>query len=486
MFADRITALTERSDTELDAHIRELELARRRLDAELAATVAVADHRGVHLVDGHRSMGAYLRATCNWSNADIARVRSAARLVDTHPVVGDAWSDGRIGASQVAELARVHGNRRVRDRLGEFVPVLLEHAEQLPHREFATVVDRFTMLADVDGTHDDRDAIEGRTARVVDAGGALDVAAHGGDRLTTAEFLAIFDRFVDAEFHSDNQAAAAAAAAGTPEPVRRSRAQRKFDALISMARAAAAQEGMGAPSAEPLVSILCDRHIWSWVVAQSGLGAATDLTGVSIDPFTGLPARNDLLVDLVGDPAELVNRRCQTTSGVQLHPFDVLRAALSGHVRRVVLGARSVPINMGRSSRLFTGAARDAARLLVEWCDQPGCDVPASICQVDHSIEWADGGVTDQENAGIECGPHNRDKHRTKRRTRRSTNGRIYTFRPDGTIMLPVGCRPPPFDDPYPDSEPDDDPGIVDPDPDVELMNAAARNRAALLSLSAI
>jgi hypothetical protein len=474
MFADRITALTERSEAELDAHIRDLEAQRRRLDAELAAAIAVADHRGLHRVDGHRTMGAYLRATCNWSNADIARMRSAARLVDTHPTAGDAWADGAVGTSQVVDLARVHGNRRVRHRLAEFLPTLLDHAERLPHRDFAAVLARFVIFADVDGTHDDRDAIDGRSARVVEAAGALDVAAHGGSALTAAEFLAIFERFVEQEFDADRTATPSA----TPDDgaTRRTRAQLRFDALIAMSRAAAAHVGLDAPPANPLVSILCDQHTWSWVIAHSGLGSATDLTGASIDPFTGLPTPSDVIDDLLGAPEDLANRRCQTTNGVQLHPFDVLRAALSGHVRRVVLGARSVPIDLGRSSRLFTGAARDAARLLVEWCDHPGCDVPARICQVDHGVEWEDGGATDQDNAGSRCGPHNRHKHRTKRRTRRAVDGRTYTFRPDGTVILPVGCRPPQFDDPVDTATDDDDPI------ETAAAIAAARNRTALLA----
>lgn len=346
------------------------------------------------------------------------------------------------------------------------------------------MLQRLVSLADTDGTHDRRDAIDARTAQVTDIDGSLDVRASGGDALTTSGYLAVFERFVDAEFQADHDARRTAAENGDDVPAGRTRRQLRFDAMIAMARAAAAHNGYGSPS-EPLVSILCDQHTWSWIIAHSGLGSATSLDGGSIDPFTGLPQPAELIDDLLGDPEQLPTRRCETTNGVPLHPDDVLRAALSGHVRRVILDAKSVPINLGRARRVFTGAARDAARLLVDWCDHPGCDVPASVCQVDHSVGWSSDGRTDQDNAGIECGRHNRHKHRNRYRTRRAMNGRMYTIRPDGTIILPVGCRPPIFD-PDPDDDDDDD---HDPDaPELtaaeqQTLVAAARNRVALLSL---
>ncbi len=266
MFIDRISALVEATDADLDARIRELETQRRHVEAELAAAIAVADGRSVHLADGHRSMKGYLRATCNWSSGEVSRLRGAARLIDAHSTIGDAWFDGQIGSSQVTELSKVHGNQRVAGRFGEFVPVLIEHAETLPYDDFRVVVQRFVLLADADGAHNDRDAIDARTASVAEVGGALDVRASGGDRLGAAEFMAIFERFVDAEFHRDlaahRESRCAMDGARALSALRTGR-QRRFDALLAMARAAAAHQGLGSKT-EPLVSILCDQRTWSW------------------------------------------------------------------------------------------------------------------------------------------------------------------------------------------------------------------------------
>ncbi|MEL6892845.1 MAG: HNH endonuclease signature motif containing protein, partial [Actinomycetota bacterium] len=228
--------------------------------------------------------------------------------------------------------------------------------------------------------------------------------------------------------------------------------------------------------------LLVYQHTMSRVIAHAGLGSATSLTGNSIDPFTGLPMANDALEDLLGEPGDFLERRCETDTGVPLRPTDVLRSLLSGRLRRVVLGAERQVVDLGRSSRVFTGAARDAATLLAITCDHPGCDVPADWCQVDHSTEWHELGPTDQANAGVECRHHNVDKHRRRRRTRRAGDGRMYTFRPDGTIMLPVGCRPPRFD---PDGDDPDDhhDGATNGDPteaDVRYLADMARARLAV------
>ena len=77
-------------------------------------------------------------------------------------------------------------------------------------------------------------------------------------------------------------------------------------------------------------------------------------------------------------------------------------------------------------------------------CTHRGCGIPATLCDVDHRSEWAsDGGSTDQANAMPLCGSHDRWKHANSIRSRRSSSGRLFLIRPDGTTVLPVGARQP-------------------------------------------
>lgn len=130
-----------------------------------------------------------------------------------------------------------------------------------------------------------------------------------------------------------------------------------------------------------------------------------------------------------------------------MHPQHLLLAVLTGWVRRVLIDRRSVVVDMSEKARCFTGSARIAATLLHDACIHPGCEVPADRCQVDHNDEHHAGGPTTQEKGQPICSPHNRFKHRARRRTRRADNGRLYNIRADGSVVLFVGESPPTFTD---------------------------------------
>ncbi len=447
MFEAVVSHLVDLTDEELHERLGELELQQRETQAELAAAIAVADSRVLYQRDAHRSMKGYLKATCNWSAHEVARWRSWAAAVNAHAEVGDAWRRGRIGSAQVNKLAQTHGNRRVRDHLPAFVSQLVANAEELCFEDFAVTVDHFVQLADVDGAHDERDdAIEHRRARVDKNGAALDMSVFGGDGVTTDEVIGIYEAFCAAELDRDlaTRAALHGSDAGNHELARTAAAARKTATIASWLRCAAA--GHGAAAAQTVVNIVVDSKTFARMLAAAGL-APTSIDGVSVDPFTGLPASNTLLKDLMVDPAALQSIKCETDRGVPVHPHDVLRAALAGHVRRVVLDSNGHVVDFGRKKRLFEGPGREAAKLLVTRCQHPGCDLPSAWSDVDHNKEWVDQGETNQANAGVLCARHNRAKHHLGLARRRAANGADYTFRADGTIILPVGARIPQFDD---------------------------------------
>lgn len=67
MITERFEELVAMPAAALDTHVRDLELQRRRLAAELAAATAVVEQRMQFLDDGHRSMSGYLKANLNCS-----------------------------------------------------------------------------------------------------------------------------------------------------------------------------------------------------------------------------------------------------------------------------------------------------------------------------------------------------------------------------------------------------------------------------------
>jgi hypothetical protein len=285
--------------------------------------------------------------------------------------------------------------------------VLLEQAEQLSFDDARTCLRRWEVLADVDG--------------------ALHLRASGGDALSTAEIIAIFDAELERQFHADVTERARLHGPDAPSSLLpRTDAQRRFDALQTIFRKAVTAPADGRMPAT-LVNIVVDQRTHEEALARHG--------------FVPFP---EGLVEV-----DLSKRRCETDTGITLLPDDVVRASLLGHVRRVVMNSAGVVIEMGRRQRLFTGAAREAAKLMATKCDHPGCGVACAFAQVDHMIEWSDDGTTDPENSSIACGRHNPTKH-THYRVKRTGRGYVIYHRRDGSPMMAVGRR-------HPDELPPDD-----------------------------
>ncbi|MBI4882961.1 MAG: HNH endonuclease, partial [Actinobacteria bacterium] len=128
------------------------------------------------------------------------------------------------------------------------------------------------------------------------------------------------------------------------------------------------------------------------------------------------------------DPAH----RCETVDGIVIDPHDMLVAAALGHIRRIVLDSAGVAVDVGRKQRLFTGPMRDAVIIGNRRCIWPGCQRPATQCQADHLLPYANAGPTATYNGGPACDPHNRWKTRGYR-TWRDPTGQWHHYRPDNT-----------------------------------------------------
>jgi hypothetical protein len=371
----------------------------------MAQVVGRMDELGLHRADGHASVAGLLRVA-GWSNAEVRRARQLANLVETEPDIAAELSSGRLGVAQSHDLARARASPRVGGQLSEVVPIMLQHAERLSHREFQLVVRRWESLADTDGADQTAEAAhDGRDANVVELGEEIVVRANGATG-PGAILRDVFDRFVAAEWDRDwaltkDAFGDDASAALMP----RSNAQRRFDALVAIFQRAAAAEP-DARAAEPLVNLVVDVHTLDALI-------------------NGNPT-------LPTPPPEPRRRRCETVDGVALRPVDIASGIWWGRVRKVVVDDTGVVIAMGRRQRLFTGAAREAVMLQAFRCVAAGCDVPLRRCQADHLRDWQHAGVTDPWNGGPLCGRHNRMKN-TGYRITRDPAGYWHTHRPDGT-----------------------------------------------------
>ncbi len=394
---------------QLERVLFELDGVRRRVETLIAETVGVAERTVAYADDGHASVSGWARATCNWSSSDTKAMVQCGRMLHAVPVAATATHRGSVGVSQTRLLARVFANPRCAEQFPDSAGLLVDHAATLSYDDFAVVVRRWEALADTDGAHGQHQRAHNfRDAHVAIVGERVYLDAQGGV-LAGAMIEEIFERFCKAEFHADwdtgvNQWGDRM----VPALLERTDAQRRFDALLAVFTTAAASGAVG--TFDPLVNIVVDQITYEHHLTQLAGGACAPI-----------------------DPASVDQRRCETSTGHQIDPVDIIAASLTGHVRRVVFDTAGVVIDLGRRSRLFTGGARDAVFLGNRQCIWPGCTQHSGRCQTDHSTPWATGhGPTNPDNGAPMCARHNLFKQHGYR-TWRDPTGQWHTYRPDGT-----------------------------------------------------
>lgn len=415
---EQLAALTE---TELESLIVANDAQLRRREVLQAMAVAEFGRRGGHLRDGHRSIMAWCRGHLRWSSARAARtVRTGEALGEMPQVCGQA-RDGRIPVDHLDDLGRVVANDRVRDHLGDADPLFASLMPRLFHWQWKASLQRWLQLADADGVQRSHQvAHEARRAGVRFVGEQAVFEAEGGT-LEGVFLREVLERFIEAEWLADCDEAKERL--GTDRVIAadlcRTHRQRSFDALVAVFRAAA-----GAPvapsSPDPLINVVIDDD--------------------TADRLMRLIAGEDTRPKM---PAVFQQHRCETIDGVPLSDAAAIELMLIGRLRRVLVAPDGVVLDMGRSRRLFSGAAREAAMLADPRCFWPGCERTTGHCETDHLLEWAKGGSTSPRNAGRACRHHNVFRTAHGYTARREHDGRWAVRRPDGScvgdVEVPVG-----------------------------------------------
>jgi hypothetical protein len=87
------------------------------------------------------------------------------------------------------------------------------------------------------------------------------------------------------------------------------------------------------------------------------------------------------------------------------------RLGCDAGVTRVVFGAGSAVLDVGRATRVPATATRRAVQARDRGCVWPGCHRPASWGEVHHLRHWAQGGSTDLANLVLICRAHHWKVH---------------------------------------------------------------------------
>jgi hypothetical protein len=403
LIADGVSMVSAR---EAAAYLRQLETAARKLRAvQINAQVAI-DASGVYGADGHSSAKVMVRHCARLSPGAAACRQRGARMSTALLDVHASLQHGALGIDYFDLLAQVWANPRVRDAMVDAQDWFLRISARLSFTDFQIEVRTWERLADEDGPEPagGRDH-EKRSVSLEQDSVGLGWELKGGFGPQQGDQVDdILGHYADAERLADwEKARAEHGDNATEADLPRTEQQRRADAVWQMSLDAASNPESGCPD---IVNNVVWDHATYEEMARRFAGAASE----PLDPYTSV---------------------CRTLNGTPLDPTEAFATALVTKIRRVVVDSSGVVIDMGRA-RFFTGGARLAVQLGDSSCPWPGCAVPVTRCEVDHTVDHSKGGHTEPHNGGPFCGKHNRWKQKGFA-VWRDPIGVWHTYRPDGS-----------------------------------------------------
>ena len=377
-----------------------LERHRSRLEALWAVVVGRFEAAGGPQVDGAWSAGNWVAARTGCrrgtANGRVGLARKLARM----PATAAAYAQGALTEGHVRALAGAL-NARTAERFAEYEARLVAEATRLSAEATARMIAFWLRHADPDGpepgpedgpdTCHIAETLEGRLK------GRFDL---GGD--TAARIKALLDEKVTELLARDRTLAKVDPSdplAGQPM------AQRRARALIELIDTGA--------SATPTAA---RRPLF---VIHTNLDTITE-TG---DPFAWRET-------LEADWSSLLPRHVR-----DLHACDA-------SIARLVLSAKGVPLDLGRSVRTATAHQRHALAARDHGCAVPGCDRPPAWCDAHHIVHWTRGGRSDLHNLVLTCRHHHTRIHQGHLHVHMHHERPRFT-RPDGTILREPQREPP-------------------------------------------
>jgi hypothetical protein len=336
-----------------------------RLGAVRARLAAAVDDRRVWADDGSRSCAAFIARRRNCSRSSAATAIRLGHALDRMPEVATDAAAGLLGADQLRELAACQ--RFAPEAFAEAEATLVDHARSLGYQDFVRVAAAWRAAADAVAAERDADRVHQRRHLIWHRrpDGTLQIQSGELDPIGAEAFLSELERLEQQLFDADWADATERCNGDVRNShLPRTPAQRRADALVEMAHRSRTAPADGIRP-EPLVTVYVD-----------------------YETVTG--------------------RLCELASGAPITPGRLLPLFTRADIERIVFGPRKRVLELGVRTRFFTGGLRRAIELRDRHCQWPGCNVPASRCQIDHDQPYAAGGLTTQDNGTVRCGPHNR------------------------------------------------------------------------------
>ena len=354
------------------------------VEVKRLAALGAYEAAGLHEVDGHRTMAAWLRAEVDRDPTTAARDASRARKLHRLPELVDAVLDGRVSGGQLAVILARVPNWHL-DRFVEHCPGMLPHLEWLSAPDTAVLIDRWLQMADAENPAPlpkERDT-ELFLSTTLDGRGDL----HGN---------------LDPDLHALLDTALRVA-----DP-------KDFDLSAPQRRAAALGQ-----------------------VCQTFLDCQTKDKGGRHRPHLNIVIDLDDLARQDGTGGRYVD------TGGPVSPEAMLKHVCDASWHRL-LGGESSILDYGTATRDWPVNVWNAIAIRDGGCRWPGCDAPVAWCDVHHVDFWEHGGSTSVTNGLMLCRHHHTRTHKPGHTLKMSDCGTVELTLPTGRFLTsePRGPSP--------------------------------------------
>ena len=337
------------SDAGVVDELRRAQRESRRWDARQTELIAEAERRDLACRDGYGSTTAWLMAVSG-EPAQVCRSQVAvASALEQMPETRQAFASGEISESRVRLL--VQAQALTPEQFARDEPALVAQAASVSSTRLPQVLASWKRTADPEAAQAEAERLHQQRALHISPGWSGMVHLSGD--LDPEGGLIVM-----------NALRSLSEPAALDPSDTRTPAQRQADALVQIC------SGPGGRSAQPLNLLVTV----PWNTLQTGKGVVDSEAGTI---------------------------SAETTR----------RLACDATISRVILDAESVPVEMGRATRVISTALRQALDLRDGHCTHPGCAMPARYCDAHHIKHWADGGQTEIANLRLLCRRHHRDAH---------------------------------------------------------------------------
>jgi hypothetical protein len=343
-------------------------------EARKVAYLAEVEARRLHRAGGAAHPVPWAADVLKVSRASVGRLRRLARALATVPLIRDAFDAGRISAEQAQIMADTVGVLPLGERADAERKILAQGVSHGPERLRVTARELLEKVDPFGTQQRDEDAAARSEARAQVKAGLTIYRIEGTN-------LARIEGYLDLAMAASSLAA--------------------LEALCAPRNRIA----LGLPVEGPDLRTAARRRHDAWCE----LGNRSHATG-------GLP-------DNGGDrPQVVVTVQLATLKdrlhglgylddGTPLTPAAVRLLACDALILPVVMNGRSMPLDLGRTRRLFSGPIRRALNIRDGGCGFPGCDRHHAWCAAHHCRPWYDGGPSDLTDAVLVCAVHHRLLH---------------------------------------------------------------------------